>query len=359
MKIKKYISLSASELFIGVLILTGILVLIGGSRLSRLTNSKAISSEKPVDIYLSQPVSLKQLSKILADSGVVEGREELRWAGRLLGWRTFLPGHYQIDGNYSYDVVLSRMARGIQDPISVTIIPGLSKERLVKKVAEKFKFDTAAFHQTFTDSLFLSEIQIDRKQLLGRIFPDTYSLYWTTPPKAVIKRFLKEFENAVIEPYQKRFEELDKSVNEIVTLASIIEWEASGDDEKDKISGLYWNRLNMGMPLQADPTINYAVNERRRLLYEDYRVDHPYNTYMYKGLPPGPITNPSLTSIKAALYPEEHDYLYMVASPEGDHVFSETFAEHKKESAKWREWLRKQYRIKRQKELEKEQEVNS
>ncbi len=110
------------------------------------------------------------------------------------------------------------------------------------------------------------------------------------------------------------------------------------------------------MRLQADPTINYVIGERRRILYEDYKIDHPYNTYINSGLPPGPITNPSLSSIEAALYPENHDYLYMVASPDGSHDFSETFEEHKRKSAKWRQWLQEQYRIKRQREQERNSE---
>jgi UPF0755 protein len=106
------------------------------------------------------------------------------------------------------------------------------------------------------------------------------------------------------------------------------------------------------MRLQADPTVNYAIGERRRLFYEDYRVRHPFNTYRIKGLPPAPINNPALSSIKAALQPEEHDYLYMVAEPgaTGYHVFTKTYAAHKRESRKWTQWLREQYRIKEQRE---------
>lgn len=359
MNVEEYIPMSVSEFFTGFAILVAATLIISGSRLSRLESGKAISTDKQVDIYLSEPVDLEELAETLVDSGIVEDKDELMWAGRLLGWNKFSIGHYQIEGNYSYDDLLSKMARGIQDPVKVTIIPGSTEERLAQKMIATFQFDSLSFYQALNDSLFLSDLQVDRKDLLGRMLPDTYALYWTSSPESVIKRILKEFENSVIEPNLDEFRKIDKSVDEIVTLASIIEWEATKEEEKEKISGLYWNRLNRGMRLQADPTVNFVVNERRRLLYKDYEIDHPYNTYVNRGLPPGPITNPSLSSIMAALNPASHDYLYMVASPEGSHVFSETFEEHKRESAKWREWIREQYREKRRREAEAESNVSS
>ena len=142
------------------------------------------------------------------------------------------------------------------------------------------------------------------------------------------------------------------SIDEVIAMASIVEWEANIEDEKPIVAGLYWNRLKERMYLQADPTIIFAVGERRRLLLEDYKVDHPFNTYTKYGLPPGPVTNPSFQTIKATLYPEEHNYLYMVASPEGGHLFNRTYEEHLVDAEKWRKWLRQQYRIKRQREKE-------
>ena len=350
MKLLRVISVTKSDLIIGTALCMAVIVLIAGSRISRLTNSKAISSDEPVDIYLSEPVGLESLSEILADSGVINDKEEVIWAGKLLGWRSFRQGYYQVEGTYSYDVFLSRIARGIQDPVKVIILPGLTKERLISSLSQQLQFDSVAIKNTLSDSSFLAEEEISPDELLGRMYPNTYSLYWTSTPETVIRRILREFREAVYNRYKERMEELDMTVNEVLALASIIEWEANKNEEKATVSGLYWNRLKRGMLLQADPTVNFAVNERRRLLYEDYRMAHPYNTYIHKGLPPGPITNPSGSSIEAALYPEDHNYLYMVASPEGTHVFTETFDEHKKESAKWRQWIREQYRIKRERE---------
>lgn len=350
MGIRTDIPISNKELIWGFLLFMLTVSIIAGSRWSRLYNDHAISAENTVHIYLEDQTKLNDISQLLADSGLTIRQEEFQWAARIFGWNNFREGHYQIESGYSYDEFLSKLARGIQDPVSVTILPGKTKSKIAEAVSQDLQFDSLSFHRTITDSSLLASLELQSKDVIGRLYPDTYSVYWTVTPESFFQRVLEEFNRAVLRPYKQQFDSLDMTVDEIVTLASIIEWEAQNANEKATISGLYWNRLNRGMRLQADPTINFAVGEQRRILYEDYKIDHPYNTYLYRGLPPGPITNPSLGSIKAALNPEDHDYLYMVATPEGGHAFSKTFEEHKKKSAKWRKWLREQYRIKRQKE---------
>lgn len=348
------IPLSKNDLIWGVLLFFLTASIIAGSRWSRLYDNDVISSEERIHIYLEDQTELNKLSGILADSGLVENQEEFQWAANIFGWKRFRQGHYQVDNDFSYDEFLSKLARGIQDPVSVTILPGRTKPKIAEAVSNDLKFDSLSFHHTIRDSSLLSSLGLEPEDVIGRLYPNTYSMYWTVSPESFLKRVLEEFSRTVVKPHQQRFDSLDYTVDEIVTLASIIEWEAKNSDEKPTISGLYWNRLNRGMRLQADPTVNFAIGEQRRILYEDYKIDHPYNTYLHRGLPPGPITNPSLSSIKAALNPEEHDYLYMVATPEGEHAFSETFEEHKQKSGRWRKWLREQYRIKRQKEQNSE-----
>lgn len=344
--------MSKKEFVYGGLLLLVVALLVAGSRWSRLHDSQAISSDSPVHLYLEETTQLPQLNKMLVDSGLVSSEEEFQWAADLLGWRNFQKGHYLVDQGFTYDEFLSKLARGIQDPVSVTILPGQSKARIAQSVSKSMQFDSLAFHQTLNDSSYLSEHDLQEEDVIGRLYPNTYSVFWTSSPQSFLKRILSEFNKTVIQKYQDRFAEVDQSIGEVLTLASIVEWEAQSEEEEAMISGLYFNRLDRGMRLQADPTVRYAIGEGRRLLYEDYKLDHPYNTYRYSGLPPGPITNPSLSAIEATLYPEEHDYLYMVASPEGSHAFSKTFDEHKQKSAKWRQWIREQYRIKEQRENE-------
>jgi len=357
--ITHYIPFGREEVFSLLLIF---LITFGGtyfSRVNRIYDKDAITATEPVELIIHEEKKLDYIFEIEQIKPLVNDEEEFKWVARILGWRTFSPGRYVFEGSYSYEVFLSKLSRGIQDPLSFTIIPGTTLESLAEQTGRLFKFSESDFKGVFHDSLFLEEAGgFTKEKLFGRMLPETYKVYWSVSPDNLIKRVLAEFDKNVVSEYNTVIAESGLTVDEIITLASIIEWEANNDNEKPRISGLYWNRLTRGIPLQADPTVNYALGERRRLLFEDYKTDHPFNTYLYKGLPPGPITNPSLSSIKAAIYPEKHDYLYMVANSEGGHTFSRTFEEHQRESAKWRNWIREQYRIKREKELQENSSIN-
>lgn len=360
MNLQKLIGLSRTELAATLLIFLFLVLTVIGSRSFRLTSESAIIFDTETEFIFTESASLDNLLAKLQSKEAEFDESEFLWAAKILGWRNFQRGRYVFEGNSSYDNFLSKMARGIQDPVSVVILPGSTPEKLSQIVSNHLHFSAEEFEETLTDSSFLAEKGLSETELFGRILPETYHIYWTSSPTDVVNRILRAFEASFSEEFRNRAQELKLTINEVITLASIIEWEAKFEEEKTRISGLYWNRLNRRMRLQADPTVNFAVGERRRLLFEDYQIDHPYNTYIYRGLPPGPITNPSFTSIRAALYPEDHDYLYMVANPEGGHTFTKTFREHQAESEKWRIWLREQYRIKRQREAEeKQQQENS
>lgn len=334
------------------MIFIAVVLCVAGSRLYRLNAAGTVHSGSPVSIYLEEPTGLSELSEILVDSGVTVDKEQIEWAGNMLGWRSYATGHYVVDDTVSISSFLARLARGIQDPVTVTIPPGSTETGVAERLVEAMEFDSTQLTETLQDSTFWIEAGVEQKNFIGRMYPDTYSFYWTSPPDRVLKRILEEFEQKVAVEYQEQIEETGMTTDEVITMASIVEWEANFDDEKERISGVYWNRLDANMYLQADPTVNYAVGERRRLLYRDYQSDHEYNTYTHKGLPPGPITNPGRSSIEAALEPDDHEYYYMVASPEGNHVFSRTYEEHQRESAKWQKWIQEQYRIKEQRERE-------
>jgi UPF0755 protein len=193
------------------------------------------------------------------------------------------------------------------------------------------------------DSAFAGGILPNAPSLEGYLMPETYQFEWKTPEDQIIKHLaantLKIFEADTI---QQRLLQLGISPLEIITLASIIEGEVVVDSERVYVSSLYHNRLRLGWPLQADPTIQYIVpGPPRRLLHHDLEIDSPYNTYKYPGLPPGPISNPGKKSILAALYPADTPYLYMVAIGDGRHQFSKTLKEHNYWHARYNEVRRK------------------
>jgi len=352
MNLKQSLSFTRSDFITGILVFVLIFIVSFGSRQLRLSSSNSIIIDTEIDLRYSGNINLSGLTTILDSLKIDYDRDELNWSARILGWRTFKEGSYTLEGDYSYDLILSKLARGIQDPVPVVILPGINNIRFSETVGNQLSATSDEILAMFTDSVFLNELKLGSEDLFGRMLPETYLVYWTTTPKDFLRRILKEFEEKVVDEFTDTAQEEGLTINEVLIMASIVEWEAFMEEEKPIISGLYWNRINNRMRLQADPTINFALGERRRLLFEDYQLVHPYNTYLKRGLPPGPITNPSLSTIRATVYPQEHDYIYMVANPEGGHVFTRTFVEHQIESEKWRKWLREQYRIKRQRDSE-------
>lgn len=330
------------------------------SRTQRLYNAGTISSSEPVVLHLYERTGLEGLADELEQLGVQINRDELMWAGRVLGWRNFRPGRYEIGERESYSKFLSNMARGIQDPANVTVLPGTDRGRLSAHLARQVRADSTEFAEIFTDNSALAlELGLTGEELFSRMLPDTYQIFWTSTPENTVRRIYNEFQRSIAQRFSSQIAESQFTLSEVITLASIVEWEARHAEEKPVISGLYINRLDRNMRLQADPTVLYALGERRRLLFEDYRFEHPYNTYLISGLPPGPITNPDRGSIQAVLQPAEHNYLYMVATPDGSHVFNRTFEEHRRSSAEWRNWIQEQYRIKRQREREAQESGSS
>lgn len=343
---------SRKEKFVLFLLFLMVAVCVFGSRIYRLYSPHGIEVAESKVLLLYERTSLADLSRELDNIGVVTDPSELIWAGETLGWRSFRPGRYELAHNQSYGAFLSKLARGLQDPARVTVLPGSDIGRFSRHLSRQMRPDSSEFSVVFSDS---SEIAIEAgltgEQLFSRMMPNSYDFYWTSTAENTVRRLLREFERAAGQ-LAEEIEAHDLTLDDIVILASIVELEARHDDEKAKISGLYLNRLSRNMMLQADPTVLYALGERRRLLFEDYQVDHPYNTYQIPGLPPGPITNPSLSTIRSVLRPEEHEYLFMVATPEGSHRFSRTFEEHRQASEEWRRWLREQYRIRDEREQE-------
>lgn len=172
--------------------------------------------------------------------------------------------------------------------------------------------------------------------LEGYLFPDTYRVYKNAKLEDIIKKMLDNFDHKITSDMIGDIENQGKKLYDIITLASIIEKEAKTSEDKKRVAGVYYNRLDIGMALQADPTVNYITEKvTDRPSYKDIETDSFFNTYKYPGLPPGPICNPGLDSIMAAIYPEKNDYMYFLNTPDGEMIFSKTLAEHKKNREKY------------------------
>lgn len=230
--------------------------------------------------------------------------------------------------------------------VRVTIPPGYSIKRMAKLLEKKLNLSADKFiREASNDSLIkLTGYEGKINNLEGFLFPDSYDVSPDISEKGLVQILFNEFRKKVMDnaDLRAKIEERETTLLNTLTLASIIEGETLIDQEKPTIAGVYLNRLNKGMKLEADPTVQYALPDgpKSRLLYEDLKINSPYNTYLNKGLPPGPINNPGLASIKAALSPEEHKYIFFVATGEGGHKFSETYDQHLSAIAEYRKKLR-------------------
>ena len=300
-----------------------------------------------VKVTIPKGASLKEVSTTLQDYNIIRNERSFLLAVKTLGYEKDMPaGRFKlVKASTNFDII-DQLVNGIQVNKRVTILEGWTIDVIAKELHDKIGIDQDEFKSACTNELLLWKWGISEKTVEGYLFPNTYLFSEEEDVQDIIGRMINEYKQRITLEFRDRMQELGMEEKEIITLASIIEGEAIYDKERAIISGVYHNRLNIGMRLQADPTIQYIINDSpRRLLNKDLKIKSPYNTYLNKGLPPGPINNPGIESIKAALYPAETDYIYFVARGDGFHTFSRTKEEHniaKKKFQKIRRELKKQ-----------------
>ena len=232
---------------------------------------------------------------------------------------------------------------GNQTPLSLTIQNVRTLDQLTGRVAARLEMDSVTL-ANFFNTQFDSLAQTTPETRLTRFIPNTYEFYWTVTPEDFVSRMLKEHEKFWNEERQAKAAALNMTPTEVYTLASIVEKETNYNPEKPRVAGVYLNRLAIDMPLQADPTVVFAVGdfEMKRGYHGHLQIDSPYNTYKNTGLPPGPIFMPGIPSIDAVLNREQHNYLYFCAKPpeEGEgHAFAETYDAHLVNANRYQKWL--------------------
>ena len=290
--------------------------------------------------------TLGEISKQLYEKKIISNEQMFRWAVQVMGKEKEIPvGTFQlVDTQSNYDII-KQLVYGSPELIKVRLLEGWSVKQIATYLNDVMGFEPDEILDISKDYRFLKKHNIKASTIEGYLFPDTYLFFNGDTPTSVLDNVVSEYKNFWRDAFRDRARELNMTEHEVVTLASIIEGEAIYDKERPIISGVYHNRLNRGMRLQADPTIQYIIEDGpRRLLNRDLRIDSPYNTYKNKGLPPGPINSPGAQSLKAALYPEENEYLFFVARGDGYHTFTTNEKDHnnaKKQLQKLRRELRK------------------
>ena len=254
-------------------------------------------------------------------------------------------GCYEIKAGESTYQILMRLRRGLQTPVRVVVPEVRTMEAMAGVMGRRLMMDSAYMAGMLRDSSFLAQYGCDTATVAALFIPNTYEMYWNVGMEAFMGRMKREHDAFWDEGRRALADSLGMTATEVATLASIIDEETSVDAEKARIAGMYVNRLVEGMPLQADPTIKFALKNfsLRRIYRKQLFVDSPYNTYLNTGLPPGPIKVASIAGMDAVLNYERHNYLYMCAKEDfsGTHNFASTYAEHLSNARKYSQALNK------------------
>jgi UPF0755 protein len=284
----------------------------------------------PVRVVVPAGATFRVAAESLGAVGAVRFPRAFALYARLQGRdRTIRAGTYEVQAGHSWNFIIDVLHTGRGLVEGVTVPEGWRLRQIVPAVAAALGLPAESLEVAVRDSALRARVGTRVETLEGYLFPDTYRFLAGTPARAVVAAMVAQFEARWDPAWDRRLDTLKVSRHDVVTLASIVEKEAVRDEERPIIAAVYWNRLRTRMPLQADPTVQYARDTHAsRVLYSHLRVDSPYNTYRNAGLPPGPIASPGTASLRATLYPAQVPFRFFVARPDGRHEFRRTYQEH-------------------------------
>ena len=295
-------------------------------------NLTVVRADEPF-LYIPAGSGFDDVCSLLEEAGLHDAKS-FRWvAGRMHYSEKVKSGRYRLTDDMS-NIELVRMLRsGRQIPVNVTFNNIRLNTQLAGAATRTIEADSVGVMALLTDSAYLAEhFNLTTQTVLSLFIPNTYEFFWNTSPTGFMERMAKEHERFWTEARREKARNANLTPLQVTILASIIEEETQMDSEKPTMAGVYINRLNRGMLLQADPTIKFAAGDFtiRRLLNSHKEIESPYNTYLHAGLPPGPICIPSIASIDAVLNYQEHDYLFFCAKDDfsGFHSFARTLQQH-------------------------------
>lgn len=328
-------------------------------------------SDQEIDITIPMGSSSSDIAAILEKNNLIKNSTIFKFYLKFKNTVDFQAGEYTLSQNLDFDQIIKELQSGkvVEEPLyKITIPEGKAVDQIAELVARKFDFSEESFIEKVSDEKYISSLQehypdllsnaILSKDLLipleGYLFAGTYEVFEEEPSIEHIIELMLAQTDAVMAAKNDEIKESDFTIHEILTLASIIERESKFDEDRPKVAQVFMNRLEKGMKLQSDITAAYANREHKVLMtYEDIETDSPYNTYVQKGLPPGPISSPSMESIQAVLEPEgeEFEALYFYARPNGETFYRNTLKEHEKVKKQyeeeWHELEKKQSKSKK------------
>ncbi|WP_226673205.1 endolytic transglycosylase MltG [Rossellomorea aquimaris] len=319
------------------------------------------SALKPVDPENTKPVKVDipigsgvtSIGSILEEKGIVKNSTVFKYYVKFNNEAGFQAGSYDLTPSMTLNEIVNSLKTGKvmrKAEFKITIPEGLQLDQIAEIIAEKSPYKKEEIEKKLNDKKWLEQLKEEYPELItdeilnkdikrpleGYLYPATYPFYEKKPSLDTILKKMIAQTNEVLAQYQEAMAANDYTPHELLTLSSLIEEEATEKADRGKISSVFYNRMEEGMPLQTDPTVLYALGKHKsKTVYKDLEVDSPYNTYQVKGLPPGPIANAGVSSIEAALQPEDTEYYYFLAASNGSVYYSETLDEHNEKKAKY------------------------
>ena len=310
--------------------------------------SPGIVIENSKDNYINIPTGseYEDVRKIIVDRELVRNIIAFDWVAKRKNFSNFIiPGHYEFEEGMNNNDFVNLLRSGAQTPVNLIFNNIRSLEKLSIVVAGQIEADSSEIIDLLLDENYISQFKFSHKTVMGAFIPNTYEFYWNTSATGFFERMIDEYEKFWNKERKDKAAAKNLTIKQVSVLASIVDGETVRETEKTRIAGVYLNRLKRGIRLQADPTIIFAIEDfsRNRVLKADLQVDSPYNTYRYAGLPPGPISVPSVSGIDAVLNAEDHSFLYFCARADmsGYHHFSKSLREHNRYAYKYRQALNK------------------
>lgn len=299
---------------------------------------------QPSYLLIPEKADFDQVKESLKKHDYVHNLTAFLLLSKLMGYdEQVKPGRYKLEPDMSNLQLIQKLKAGQVSPVKVTFNNIRYKKQLAKKVCSYLSAKPDDLLQLMKDSAVTANYGFTPETIKAMFIPDTYEFYWLTTPEELLDRMKKEYDNFWNDQRKAKADTLGLSKIEVSILASIVDAETNKMDEASTIAGVYMNRLNIGMPLQADPTLVYAIGDHsiERVLNKHKEIESPYNTYKNRGLPPGPINVPSIAAIDAVLKGEDHNYLYFCARPDfsGYHNFASTLRQHNINARKYRKAL--------------------
>ena len=335
-----------------IIITVSILLIISGAVGYYFYNKIFASAvKKDTTIFIKTNSSMKDLQNSL--NGVIENKDDFNWVSEKKKFSNPKAGMYVLKKGMSLNDLVNLFRSGNQTAVKVTFNNQDTLEKLAGRIAQQIEADSVSLVTTFKDTAFLNKNNFTEKSVLGMFIPNQYEVYWNTSPERFRDKMLDQYNKFWNKNRLEKANKLGLSKEQVITLASIVQKETAQTSERPKVAGLYLNRYKNKWPLEADPTIIYALREIngqdfivKRVLFRDIEntKKSPYNTYKNIGLPPSPISMPDISSIEAVLNPEKHDYYFMCASVDniGFHEFAKTLSQHNRNAAKYQRWINNQ-----------------